>query len=783
VEEEPEIRIWGKESLMKRLDVVGKREPMLDAWEKAMGRARFTDDLSLPGMLYGKILRSPLAHAKVLHVDLTEALRVPGIKDAISGRDIPKKKYGIVPMAKDEYALAIEKVRYIGDEVAAVVATSLEAAEEAISTIRVDYEELPSVFDPLEAMKPGAPVIHEEVPNNVSASIRKEFGNVEKAFRDSDVFFEDSFNTQPINHCPLEPHAALATAEPSGKVTLWSSTQIPFFLRRNLATVLDIPESKVRVIKPRVGGGFGQKIDLFAKDFCAAFFAMRSGKPVKFLYEREEVFTSTRQRHPMHIQLKTGMKKDGTILAQQFRVVADGGAYNSTAPLMITLACYFIMLPYRLENLLFEGYHVYTNKPVGGAMRGHGIPQVRFAVETQLDKISEEMGLDPLDLRLKNAYHVGEPHPGKLIVQSCGFSDTLEKVAEEMNWREKRGKLPFGRGVGLACASFPSGANNMSHISSGAIVKIERDGSVTLLTGAADIGQGAETVISQIAAEELGVALEDIRITAADTELTPLDPGTFGSGVTLRAGNAAKMAARAAREKLFEAVAEKMEAKAEDLEAANRRIFIKGNPGMGMSFQDAIKVYQYFDRPMPIVGRGSYQPPAKEPTTLLKEDGNISPAYSFMTQGAEVEVDIQTGKVKVLKVVASHDCGRAINPMLVEGQLEGSVAGGMGQALYEDVITEKGQVINPSFLDYGIPTSMEVPAITSIEVETDDPEGPFGAKESGEGTQLAPAPAIVNAIYDAIGVRFNSLPVTPEKVLEALQSRKREKELIEDDQK
>jgi 4-hydroxybenzoyl-CoA reductase alpha subunit len=756
---------------MNKLDVVGKREPMLDALEKATGRARFADDLTLPGMLFGKILRSPFAHARVLHVDLSEAEKVVGVKGAISGRHIPKKKYGIVPMAKDEYALAIDKVRYIGDEVASVVATSLDAAEEAISKIRVDYEELPAVFDPLEAMKPGAPTIHDEVPNNVSATIRKEFGNVEKAFGQSDYLFEDTFETQPVNHCPLEPHAALAMVDHSGKVTLWSSTQIPFFLRRNLATTLDIPESRVRVIKPKVGGGFGQKIDLYAKDFCAAFFAVKTKKPVKFVYEREEVFTSTRQRHPMQIQLKTGMKKDGTILAQKFKVIADGGAYNSTAPLMITLSCYFIMLPYRLENLLFEGYHVYTNKPVGGAMRGHGIPQVRFAVETQLDMTAEKMGIDPLELRLKNAFHAGEPHPGKLLVQSCGFSDTLLKAAEEIGWKEKRGKLPFGRGVGMAGASFPSGVSNMSHISSGAIVKIERDGSVTLLTGAADIGQGAETVISQIVAEELGVSLEDIRITAADTEITPLDPGTFGSGVTLRAGNAARIAAQAAREKLFQAVAEKLEANLEDLEVKDHHIYIKGRPEMGMGMEEAIKVYQYSDRPMPIIGRGSYQAPAKEPTTLLQEDGNFSPAYSFMTQAAEVEVDTRTGRVKVLRVVASHDCGKAINPMLVEGQLEGSVVGGMGQALYEGVVTEKGQVLNPSFLDYGIATSMEVPSVTSVEVETNDPEGPFGAKESGEGTQLAPAPAIINAIYDAIGVRFKSLPVTPEKVLEALQGK------------
>ena len=747
---------------------------MLDATEKATGRARFTDDFALPEMLYGKILRSPLPHAKILQVDLSEALKVPGVKGAISGKDIPKKMYGIVPMAKDEYALAIEKVRYIGDEVAAVVATTREAAEEAISKIHVDYKELSAVFDPLHAMKPGAPIIHVEVPNNVSVTIRKEFGNVGKGFSESDFISEDTFESQAINHAPLEPQAAMAIVDHSGKVTLWSSTQIPFFLRRNLATTLDIPESRVRIIKPKVGGGFGQKIDLFAKDFCAAFFAMKTKKPVKFVYEREEVFTSTRQRHPMHIELKTGMKRDGTLLARQFRVIADGGAYNSTAPLMIFAAYFQAVLPYRFENLLFEGCHVYTNKPVGGAMRGHGQPQVRFAVEAQLDIIAEKMGIDPLGLRLKNAIHVNEPNPAKLLVRSCGFSDTLKQAAEAIGWKDKRGKLPFGKGVGLAGASFPSGVNNMSHISSGAIVKIERDGAITLLSGAADIGQGAETAISQIAAEELGVRLEDIRITAADTEITPLDPGTFGSGVTLRAGNAARLAAQAAKKKLFEAVAEKMEVSAEDLEARDRRIYVKGSPSKGLSVSEAIKVYQYSDRPMPIIGRGSYHPPSIEPTTLLKEDGNFSPAYSFMTQAAEVEVDIHTGKVKLLKMAASHDCGKAINPMLVEGQLEGSVVGGMGHALYEDVITEKGQVQNPSFLDYGIPTAMESPSVSCVEIETNDPEGPFGAKESGEGTQVAPAPAIINAIYDAIGVRFKNLPVTPEKVLAALQNMDKE---------
>jgi len=756
----------------RELNVVGTRVPMHDAAAKAKGTAQFTDDITLPGMLHGKVLRSPLPHAKILHIDTSEAKKLPGVKGVLTGRDIPDRMYGIVPNARDEYALAKDKVRYIGDDVAAVCAIDPGIAEEALQLIKVDYEELPAVFDPLEAIKEGAPLVHEGVENNTSFSIRKEFGDVESGMAESDFVFEDTFYSQAVNHAPIEPHAAVAQYDPlRGELIIWSSTQIPFFLRRNLSATLRVPESKVRVIKPKVGGGFGQKIDMYAKDFCSCWFAMHLGKPVKFVYDREEVFISTRQRHPMYITVKTGMKKDGTILAQRFRAYADGGAYNSTAPTMIALSCYFLMVPYHVPNLIYEGHHVYTNKPVGGAMRGHGIPQARFAVERQLDLIAERIGVDPVEMRLKNSIHAGEPHPAKFIINSCGFSDCVKQAAEAIGWKEKRGKLPPGKGVGIAGASFPSGVSNMSHISSGAIVQLGRDGAVNILSGAADIGQGAETVISQIVAEELGVPIEDVRITAADTGITPLDPGTFGSGVTVRAGNAARLAAVEVKNKLFEFVAEKLEANPEDLIAKDRKIFVKGSPGAEMTLRDAIKGYQYADLPMPIVGISSWFPPATEPTTLFKEDGNFAPSYSFMAQAAEVEVDLQTGEVKVIKMVTAHDCGRAINPMLVEGQLEGSVVGGMGQALYENIVVEKGQVMNPSFLDYGFPTFLEMPEIESIEVETDDPIGPFGAKEAGEGTQLSPAPAIVNAIYDAIGVDFKELPVTPETILKALEKK------------
>lgn len=763
--------------MQKEFNVVGARLPMMDAAQKVKGAALFTDDLVLPGMLYGKILRSPLAHAKIVRIDTSKAEKLSGVKGVVTGQEIPDRQYGIVPKARDEYALAKDKVRYIGDDVAAVCAIDPEIAEEALELIQVEYEELPAVFDPLEAKKEDAPEVHAGIKNNISFAIKKEFGDVEKAFVECDAVFEDRFYSQPVNHAPLEPHAALAQFDPlNGELTIWSSTQIPFFLRRNLSNTLQIPESKVRVIKPKVGGGFGQKIDLFAKDFCAAWFAIRLGKPVKFVYEREEVFISTRQRHPMYITVKTGVKKDGTILAQKFKAHADGGAYNSTAPTMIALSCFFLMIPYRVPNLIYEGYHIYTNKPVGGAMRGHGIPQARFAVERQLDMIADRIGVDPAEIRIKNSVHAGEPHPAGFVINTCGFSDSVKKAADAIGWGEKRGKLPLGRGVGLAGASFPSGVSNMSHISSGAVVQVGRDGAVNVLSGAADIGQGAETVISQIVAEELGVPLEDIRITAADTGITPLDPGTFGSGVTVRAGNAARLAAISVKQKLFNFIADKLEANAADLVAKDRKIFVKGSPDKGMTLMQALKTYQYADLPMPIVGRGSWMAPASEPTTLFKEDGNFAPSYSFMTQAAEVEVDLHTGKVKLLKMVTAHDCGRPINPMLVEGQLEGSVVGGMGQALYENVIVEKGQVMNPSFLDYGFPTFLEMPEIEVIEVETDDPIGPFGAKEAGEGTQLSPAPAIVNAIYDAIGVDFMELPITPEKILDALEKKRKESE-------
>jgi len=757
---------------VKTLNVVGQRVPMHDAALKVTGQAQFTDDLVLPGMLYGRLVRSTVAHGRIVSIDTSAAEALPGVKGVLTGADIPDQVYGIVPKAKDEYALAKEKVRYVGDEVAAVVAIDPETAEQAARLVRVEYEELPAVFDPLEAIKEGAPVIHDRHPNNTSVSIHKEFGDVEKGFAASAFVFEDSFYSQAVNHAPMEPHAALAQYDPlNGDFTIWTGTQIPYFLKRNLATTMGVPENKVRVIKPKVGGGFGQKLDMFAKDFCACWFARELGRPVKFIYDREEVFQTTRQRHPMYLTVKTGVNKRGKILAQHITAHADGGAYNSTAPLMIALSCFFVMIPYKIENLVYDGYHIYTNKPVGGAMRGHGVPQPRFAIERQVDLIAKRIGVDPVEMRLLNAIKAGEPHAAGFVINTCGFSESVEEAAKAIGWKEKRGKLPFGRGIGLAGSAWPSGVANMAHLASGAVVQLMREGRVNVLSGASDIGQGAETVINQIVAEQLGVPMEDVHITAADTGLCPLDAGTFGSGVTVRAGHAALAAANDVREQLFPFIADWLECGPDDLEAADRRIWVRGNPERGMSLSEALKRYQYADMPLPIVGRGAWIPPADQPTDLLTENGNFAPNYSFMTQAAEVEVDVETGKVSVLRMVTAHDCGVPINPMLVEGQLDGSMVGGMGQALYEDSTCIDGQQYNPSFLDYGMPTMLEIPDMDSRHIDTHDPLGPFGAKEAGEGTQLAPAPAIVNAIADAIGVEFDRLPVTPQMVLEALKKK------------
>ena len=751
---------------MKDFQLIGKRLPRIDGRDKVTGKALYSGDLALPGMLCGMILRSPLPHAKILSVDPSRALRVPGVKAVVSGEETLKVKYGVISRSAkfmDEHPLAVEKVRFIGDEVAAVAAVDADTALEALDLIRVEYEELPAVFDPEEAQRPGAPLIHDHAPGNISREFHLEKGDVEEGFRRSDLVREDVFTTQSAIHAYLEPHAALAHWDLNGKLTLYTSTQTPYYVQQHLARTLGVNPDRIRVIKPFVGGGFGGKSDgMAALDYCTALLSRKAGRPVKIVYSRDEEFTAARRKHPVVITMKTGVKKDGTILARQCKAVLDGGAYCSLGPLTTVLVGTFQTLPYRIENFKYDGCRVYTNKPPCGAMRGHGGPQAHFAQDVQMDMIAEELGMDPSDLALKNGLRTGDESAAGFKIVSSAFAECVERVSQETRFRDRRkARVDKGHkawGIGLGCGGFPSGAGfyftHTTSAHSSVIIKGGEGGGLTVLTGASDIGQGSDSIISQIVAEVLGLSVRDVHITSADTEITPPDMGTYSSRVTVAAGNAALRAARAAREEVFKVVAKKLEASPEDLVAAQRRIFVKGSPDMGVSFGEAVDLYQSENSGAPLVVRGSYNSP--DP---------MSPTYSFGAYIAEVEVDLRTGEVRVLKVTVGHDCGQPLNPMSVEGQIEGCIVMGMGYALSENLVFEKGQTLNPSLLGYRAPTSNQVPEIVIHHVVSQDPEGPFGAKETGEGSLDPITPAIANAVYHATGVRIKDLPITPEKIL------------------
>ena len=749
---------------------IGKRLPRMDALEKVKGRALYTDDLKLPGMLCGMILRSPFPHAKILLMDTSKARRLPGIKAVVTSEDTLKIKYGVIsrsPNYVDEYPLAVEKVRFIGDEIAAVAAVDADVAQEALELIRVEYEELPAVFDPEEAMELRAPKLHDHAPGNVSREFHIKKGDPARAFLECDLVREDRFATQSAIHAYLEPHAALAAWDLRGKLTLYTSTQTPYYVQQHLSLTLGIAPENVRVIKPAVGGGFGGKSDgMAALDFCAALLAKKAGRPVKITYSRDEEFSAGRRKHPVTLTMKTGVRKDGTLLARQCRAILDGGAYCSLGPLTTVLMGTFQTLPYRFEHYQYDGYRIYTNKPPCGAMRGHGGPQVHFAQDVQMDMIAEELGMDPIELAVKNGLRTGDESAAGFKIISSGFQECLERVATSSKWREKR-KAPKhlgkkARGIGLGCGGFPSGAGfyftRTASAHSSVILRAGEGGGIQVLTGASDIGQGSDSILCQIVAEVLGLDLMDIHLVSADTERTPPDMGTYSSRVTVAAGNAALRAARLAQQELFRVVAEEMGVVVEDLAAKNREIKVKGNPDLSMPFSEAVTLYQSRHGGSPLLVQASYNSPDK-----------MSPTYSFGAYVAEVEVDLDTGQVRLLKMWVGHDCGQPLNPMSVEGQIDGCIGMGMGYTLSEELVLEGGVTWNPSLLDYGIPVAAQTPEIHTEHVITEDPEGPFGAKETGEGSLDPTTAAMANAIYHATGIRIKTLPVTPEKILRALE--------------
>jgi 4-hydroxybenzoyl-CoA reductase alpha subunit len=756
---------------VRPLSVVGHRLPKVDAWAKVTGETRFADDLVLPRMAHAKLLRAQHPHALIRGIDKTRAAALPGVYAVITGRDFPPVRFGIMPVSQDEEPLCVAKVRFVGDPVAAVAAIDEETAEAAARMIDVEYEPLDSLMSIEAALRAGTHRIHEYGDgHNIHKLVSLEFGDVEEGFREADLVREDVFFFEGNTHLPMEQHAAVAQWTPDGKLTLWSSTQTPHYVHRALGKVLGLPMSHVRVIATPNGGGFGGKSDPFSHEMVVARLSQLTGRPVKTTLTREEVFYTHRGRHPVLMWVRSGVRRDGEILALHFRSWLDGGAYGSYGVASTFYTGALQTVTYRIARYKFEGCRVFTNKPPCGPKRGHGTPQPRFALEVHLDKIAEELGLDPAEMRRRTVVPEHAKTVNHLTVTTCGLRECIDRVVAASGWRDKFRKLPPGRGIGFAASAYLSGAglpiywNDMPH--SGVMVKIDRGGGVAAFCGSIDIGQGSDSVLAYVVAEVLGIRPEDVRVVTADTDLTPVDLGSYSSRVTLMTGNAAREAAETLRVQLLGAAARELEVTPAQLEARDRRVFLRDDPARGLAFDEAARLAEAAHGTL--VAAGSYTPPRR--AAKFKGSGvGPTPAYSYSACAVELEVDPETGDIRVDRVWMAHDGGTAINPLLVEGQVEGSVYMGLGEALMEEsAFRVHGLHKIPSLLEYKSPTTLETPEITTLLVETQDPGGPFGAKEAGQGPLLPVIPAVANAVYDAIGVRLDEVPITPEKVLKAL---------------
>ncbi|MDQ6883806.1 MAG: molybdopterin-dependent oxidoreductase [Candidatus Dormibacteraeota bacterium] len=748
------------------LSVVGHSLVKPDAFAKVSGQTRFADDLTLPRMLFGKILRSPYPHARILSVDTTRAKVLPGVHAVLTGEDLPIK-FGILPVSQDEEALAGEKVRYVGDPVAAVAASDEWIADEALALIEVHFKDLPRYMGIEEAIAGGDEPIHGK--SNVHKAVALEFGDTEEAIAASEHVREDVVFFEGNTHLPMEQHAALAQYAQDGKLTLWTSSQTPHYVHRALGKVLELPMSRIRVIATPNGGGFGGKSDIFAHELVAAKLAIETGRPVKIALTREEVFYAHRGRHPVLMKVRTGFRRDGAITAMQFQSFLDGGGYGSYGVATTYYTGALQTATYAIPRYRFEGVRLFTNKPPCGPKRGHGTPQPRFALETHLDKVAEELRIDPVELRLRNLTKPNSRTVNWLRITSCGLKECIERVAAESRFTERRRSMPPGRGLGFAVSSYLTGAgtaiywNDMPH--SEVQLKLDRNGGVAVLCGAIDIGQGSDHILAAIVAEVLGVRLEDIQLTTADTDLTPIDLGSYSSRVTFMAGNAARAAAEKARARLFLAAAGALQCEVDELSARDRQIFRRDRPADAIPFVQAVRLAEA--QGGVVTASGSYTPP-KLAGPYKGSGVGPSPAYSFSAAVVEVDVDRHTGEVRVPEVWVAHDIGRAINPVLVVGQVEGSVYMALGEALMEEQTFRLGLHKFPSLLEYKSPTALETPTMHTYLVETIDPEGPFGAKEAGQGPLLPVIPAVANAVYNAVGVRIDEVPITPEKVLKAM---------------
>jgi CO/xanthine dehydrogenase Mo-binding subunit len=763
----------------RELTIVGKSVPRLDALDKATGKAAYGVDQKLPGMLWGKLVRSQLPHARILKVDTSRAKAMPGVECVITGEDVPDRKIG--RYINDMYALAKGRVRYVGEPVAAVAAVDEETAQRAVEAVEVEYEELPAVFDMEEAMADSAPVLHEQTESeetwgawsrtvhplagqkgrNVCNRLTVVDGDIDAAFAGADLVFADSFSTHVVQHCHLEPHAALASVSHSGEITVWTNNQRPFELRSYLGHLLDVPATQIRVIGTEVGGGFGAKKAGWER--FPVLLALKCGKPVKMVMTRDEEFIDGYTSVPVRITVKSAVRRDGMVTARAVTMIWDTGAYcNGVPPSMAPK--FHAAGTYRIPNLRFDSLLVYTNKVPATTYRGIGGQDIAWAIETHMDEIARKVGLDPVEFRLKNIFEEGSRSPGGAILRGVGLKECLEKAAVALEWGQPKAK---NRGKGIAC--FDKHPNPAS--SSSAVVWLNEDGKVTLLSGAMEIGQGLTTVLAQVCAEELGVKIEDIKVVIGDTGTTPFDDGAYGSRLTEHAGNAVRLAAKDAREQILKAAARRLEVSEDDLDIKGGRVFVKGSPDRGISLSElSLKLHR--SEPGPILGRGSHFGGGKSYSEVAARKEREEWGWKYGATGVEIEVDTETGAIEILKVVSAHDVGFAINPHLVEGQIEGTVVMGLANFLLEEMQFDGGRVVNPTFMDYGIPTALECPSVVSIIVEKYNQEGPFGAKGVGELPIVGIGAALANAVYDAVGIRIKTSPITPEKVLRAIEEQK-----------
>jgi 4-hydroxybenzoyl-CoA reductase alpha subunit len=781
---------------MSTYNVINSRAPRLDAPDKATGAAVYTDDLQFTNLLYGAMVQSPLAHARIKNIDISRAQRLPGVKAVVTAGDVEIIPYGVSPARYDETILAVDKVRYVGDEVAAVAAVDWETAQEAAGLIKVDYEELPAVFDPFQAVAEGAPQVHEAYPRNLCGEVHQEFGDVEAAFARCDLIHEHKFVNKRQDAAFLEPNNCVAVFDHQGCLTLYSSTQVPHYVQRTVAMVLKIPIGRVRVVKSYVGGGFGPKASASTMELVGCLLSMKTNRPVKMHLSREQVFLHSRGRHQFFHTFKTGVKKDGTLMALHNTCYLEGGAYSSFGIATVYYAGSLLGGPYKLPNMKYDGYRVYTNRPACGAQRGHGGVAARAGFEQQLDMIAQTLGIDPIEMRLKNIMETGDVTCNELNMSSLGMKECIEAIRDQSDWKMKKGKLPKGRGIGMACGFFVSGAGYPIYRSdtyhATVVVKLSEDGGTArVLTGSAEIGQGSDTAFGMIAAEALGIPLADVRVSSGDTDYS-VDLGAYSSRQTLMTGHATKEAAEDAKRQVLEVLSETLNVPPEEMSVQNGLIEFQGmtpkfdalrvgymkehrgwtdSPAEGpLTFKEAARL-AYLKKGT-IVGTGKYKPP-KLGGSFKGAAVGTSPAYGCSAMMAEVAVDLETGEVTMEKVTDAHDCGLAINRTQVEGQMEGSVSMGLGEALFEEVkFDDKGRILNASLGEYKIPTALDVPAVKSLIIESGEPNGPYGAKEVGEGGIMPVIPAILNAIYDATGVRINELPITSERIWKALKEKK-----------